>query len=68
LKAAMMGAEEFGVAMGWLVAMGCVTVGDVDDIGPEPLDWFTRRAASARVRRGLAFPPEFVSAPVAGFR
>src|ERR1035437_1550072 len=34
--------------------------------GPEALLWLTRRAASASVRRGVAFAPELVSAPMAG--
>ncbi len=37
-------------------------------VGPVPALSFTRRAASASVRRGLSLAPEFVSAPVAGCR
>jgi RNA polymerase sigma factor (sigma-70 family) len=34
---------------------------------PSPVLWFTRRAASASVRSGDAFLPEFASAPAEGF-
>src|SRR3990172_4393068 len=37
-------------------------------MGPAPVLWFTLRAASASVRRGLPLAPEFVSAPLAGSR
>jgi hypothetical protein len=36
--------------------------------GPVPALWFTRRAASASVPRGLAFVPKFESTPLDGLK
>ena len=46
---------------------GVDSFGEHDRHRPGALLWFTRRAASASVRSGLPFAPEFVSA-LAGFR